>query len=493
MSDHVVLRYTKLFETDVLKTFPVPELQVNKKQKMKARAKDIASRLPKTKTLLKESWGILKYVSEVVKKYRGGSSRNVPDWLVDKWKEINKIENQLFPSESEMRSVWMWHDERDVFGRYYRKLIDAASGDYDFLFFMDSLNIGGTEKVILNYISAMKTARPEVKIALLVVYPHENQHLASRFAQYADIIDFGNITKNTEDHVRSLLMERLIIQLRAPRIFVTDTPFAYDFVGEHLKLFMNPEFEVNVITFNYSIGDTPGQIFSFMDPFLIRIYPCVNRIYTDNAHIIEQAVERCAFDPQKFTTHYQPIDVGKMIPPKLISKNRPVRILWAGRISRQKRPDLLKRIAEKLDPAEFIVDAYGRLQDYGKDFLSGVPALEYKGSFDGIGNLPTDQYDLYLYTSACDGLPNVLMEVAGKGLPTVASDVGGVGEFIIDGKSGILINDVDNVEAYVAGVKRLVANPQKAKEFVLNAQKILATDHSVKKFEQIVKRDILNK
>ena len=46
--------------------------------------------------------------------------------------------------------------------------------------------------------------------------------------------------------------------------------------------------------------------------------------------------------------------------------------------------------------------------------------------------------DLFLFTSSAEGLPNVLIEAQGFGLPVISTNVGGVKEVVIDGETGFL-------------------------------------------------------
>jgi glycosyltransferase involved in cell wall biosynthesis len=164
-------------------------------------------------------------------------------------------------------------------------------------------------------------------------------------------------------------------------------------------------------------------------------------------------------------------------------------VLWASRLSFQKRPDILKEVASRLDAKDFQIDAYGREQDYRGSYLKGIAALQYKGTFHGISSLPLDQYDVFLYTSEVDGLPNVLLEMAAVGLPVVASDDGGVGEFIRNGETGILV-PVDDIDGYVSAFQTLKANPETALQYAANAQELLRAQHSFEHFRASVGRDV---
>ena len=74
----------------------------------------------------------------------------------------------------------------------------------------------------------------------------------------------------------------------------------------------------------------------------------------------------------------------------------------------------------------------GRIDSSVKDRFVFHDEIENVSSF--LANL-----DIYLSTSRSEGLPNAIMEAMWVGLPVVATDVGGVSELVIDGKTGFLV------------------------------------------------------
>jgi putative glycosyltransferase len=170
--------------------------------------------------------------------------------------------------------------------------------------------------------------------------------------------------------------------------------------------------------------------------------------------------------------------------------NKKVKVLWASRVTREKMPDMIKLIADKLDPKEFQIDVFGAFSDdIDKNFFAGVPVINYRGAFDGFSSLPTEDYDILLYTSVGDGVPNILLEATAAGLPILASNDGGVHEFIQDGKTGSLVKEIRDVDGYVKKLKDFRKNPKKYEEYVEAAQKLLEERHSWKAFIKKMKED----
>jgi glycosyltransferase involved in cell wall biosynthesis len=71
-----------------------------------------------------------------------------------------------------------------------------------------------------------------------------------------------------------------------------------------------------------------------------------------------------------------------------------------------------------------------------------------------VGTVPYDRLeksyqfaDIFVLTSLSEGMPSVILEAMGCGLPIVASDVGGNNEIIEEGENGYLIkgDDVDTL------------------------------------------------
>jgi glycosyltransferase involved in cell wall biosynthesis len=68
---------------------------------------------------------------------------------------------------------------------------------------------------------------------------------------------------------------------------------------------------------------------------------------------------------------------------------------------------------------------------------------------------------LFVHPSWAESFPYVILEAMSAGLPIVASDVGGVGEAIISGDSGLLVEKAQEL-ALAGAISELLANPQRA-------------------------------
>ena len=87
-----------------------------------------------------------------------------------------------------------------------------------------------------------------------------------------------------------------------------------------------------------------------------------------------------------------------------------------------------------------------------------------------------------MYTSAFDGLPNVILEALGSGLPVIAPNVGGISEAVEQNKTGYLLENHPNtdilVESYVKSIENLYTQWTESLTMGQNAKNLIASRHS---------------
>ena len=83
-------------------------------------------------------------------------------------------------------------------------------------------------------------------------------------------------------------------------------------------------------------------------------------------------------------------------------------IIWAGRFDRQKRFDLLVEIARLMPDVNF--RSWGKaVLDLSPDMSNLPENLQVNGPFVTYDDLPLEDCDGWLYTSAWDGMPTILI------------------------------------------------------------------------------------
>ncbi|MBQ3353511.1 glycosyltransferase [Candidatus Saccharibacteria bacterium] len=414
-----------------------------------------------------------------------------PDYIQSALHDINSIDTeiQLTPEIKAHGLPIFDPDTNNVrVPQAFQEIIKNVDRLPDYIFLVPWIVPGGADKVLLNYLEALKRLHPSWRIAVISTLPSENSW-ASRLPDNTYHLDFGNNIGGLNSSEKEIVFTRLLIQLKCSRLHLINSEFAYRWVASHKDLVLH-NFHLNVSVFSYVKTEQDFE-YSYVDPCLREIYPVVHRIFTDNQTVIDQAVARNGFDPARFKIHYQPICLPiEFKNPSNSKLHHPFRILWASRIDSSKCPELLVQIAKHLDPKNFQVDVYGCLDAaYDANIFKNIPALTYHGDYAGFDSLRADDFDLFLYTSRADGLPNVLLEATAAGLPIIASDVGGISDFIADQETGFLITNPEEINEYIEKINFASTHTSDLCKIVKNAQKFLASRHNMDTFIENVRPD----
>lgn len=137
-----------------------------------------------------------------------------------------------------------------------------------------------------------------------------------------------------------------------------------------------------------------------------------------------------------------------------------VRLLYVGRISREKDLDILANAyrqlqKEKLPVRLFLVG----VGPHATALQETMPAAIFAGYLSGE-ELATAyaSADIFVFPSTTDTFGNVILEAQASGLPVVVSDLGGPRELVEEGVTGF-ITKAHDVDSFAAGIRNLVRDP----------------------------------
>src|SRR5436190_14465114 len=191
-----------------------------------------------------------------------------------------------------------------------------------------------------------------------------------------------------------------------------------------------------------------------------------------NSEEYKQSWIKRGFDPAKLkilprgldTELFHPARRDSVFFQKFGASNGEVRLLYVGRISREKDLDVL-------------ADAYRQLRKEGVQvqlFVVGhVPysevfaiSLQYgfvPGHLTG-GELAAAyaSADIFVFPSTTDTFGNVIIEAQASGVPVIVSDSGGPKELVEDNRNGLITKSHD-VEDLTRAIRELVADPDRRK------------------------------
>jgi glycosyltransferase involved in cell wall biosynthesis len=142
------------------------------------------------------------------------------------------------------------------------------------------------------------------------------------------------------------------------------------------------------------------------------------------------------------------------------SRDPVVRLLYVGRVSKEKDLDVLaaayRQLRDAGEPVQLFVVGVG---PYSEALAATMPDAVFTGYLDGE-ELATAyaSADIFVFPSTTDTFGNVIIEAQAAGLPVIVSDVGGPQELVEHGVNGLVTKALD-AEAFARAVQTLASDP----------------------------------
>lgn len=382
--------------------------------------------------------------------------QTIPSWLEKEWQDLHGIEKLIFPPSPMPQTYHTITDDHYRVGLAYWELCQSINHEsYDYVIFVPWLVRGGADLYAINYANTIKKLGKRVLVVATNAVEMNYSEWRNKLDKDIDFIQFGSITRFLATDQKYRLLEQIIENTNIKVMHIINSELAYDFVSDHSTYIQSTDKYILATSYSQST-DKSGRIFGFSHTHLPKIYHLLALITTDNDAVKKMWIEEYAFDMQKIVVHHQPLDIDKYDTTKLDTKNPKQRVLWASRLSPEKLPNLVSEIAEAL-PNNIHIDMFGASSsDFPVSSLKKHARIHYKGSFDGVETLPTEDYSLFLYTSLFDGMPNTPIEIALRGLPMVVAKVGGLTDFV--GKDAYVVSDTTSSDEYAKMVRLALDN-----------------------------------
>ncbi|MBY0587857.1 glycosyltransferase family 4 protein [bacterium] len=208
--------------------------------------------------------------------------------------------------------------------------------------------------------------------------------------------------------------------------------------------------------------------------FWNRVVAVSDRI-AQTCHQLKVPAERLRMIPYGVPT-------PSLFPERTTSVDAPIRLLYVGRIEQtQKRvfdmPLILDRLVARGVPVELTIigdgPARAMLEEKARHHFDA-------GRILCMGTIPNNEMsaryreaDLFLLTSAFEGLPVSLLEAMAHGcVPVVTRVESGVSQVIEPGRNGELV-DVGNIETFADRIEDLFRRPERREELARSAYRTL--------------------
>ena len=214
-------------------------------------------------------------------------------------------------------------------------------------------------------------------------------------------------------------------------------------------------------------------------------YGQVDTVFVNSEEYKQSWIKR-GFDPSKLKILPRGLDTELFHPrrrdsaffEKFGASNGELRLLYVGRISREKDLDLLadayRRLRKEGLPVQLFVVGHG---PYSEALAKSLPDAFFTGYLRGTELATAYAWaDIFVFPSTTDTFGNVILEAQASGLPVVVSDSGGPKELVAHKANG-LITRSHNVEDFTDAIRALVTD-QTLRERMANSARDSVTDRS---------------
>jgi len=399
----------------------------------------------------------------------------LPDWVKDEMLALAAIDLDIHPKGHLMRSVefnsvpWSF----DIPGQAYAKLWhEVGKKKFDCVIFVPWLKRGGADLgaiLTANALASHFGAR-----VLMVATMDADSPWSGRLSPNVTFLEVGATLRDVDPVHRVDVIVRLLLQLAPTVVHVMNSPLAWEAIARN-GLALRQTMKLYASLYCDDIGPL-GLPDGYARAFLPQCYPYLDAVATDNTRNPKQWVRQLGVPAHLFTV------VPFPAPPAAgtTAATAPGRaVLWAGRLDRQKRPELLVALAKALPNVRFDVHGESVLDSGNLNWLSELPNVVFHGRFESFRDIVKIDHAAFVYTTAWDGMPLVLLDAANAGLPIVAPDIGGIGDFI--NKEDLLGASAD-VSAYVNDIESLLVSSAKRQERIERQNESLRTSRSFEAF-----------
>jgi glycosyltransferase involved in cell wall biosynthesis len=219
------------------------------------------------------------------------------------------------------------------------------------------------------------------------------------------------------------------------------------------------------------LRDHPAEVILFR--LAVRLFH--DRVLGNSDRVTRYLGTALKIPPRRVGTVYNGLDTSTILPRRTreevrrelgVAKDGQI-LLMVARLTRQKNYPLFlqgaARLLREFPRLVVVVAGAGSLEHELRSLarsLGIAEATRFLGPRQDVADLMAAS-DVVALTSDWEGFPNTLLEAMWSGRPVVATDVGGCGEVVEDGKTGYLVPPGDEV-AFAGATRRLLNEPDLA-------------------------------
>jgi glycosyltransferase involved in cell wall biosynthesis len=193
------------------------------------------------------------------------------------------------------------------------------------------------------------------------------------------------------------------------------------------------------------------------------LYGQMDTVFVNSEHYRKCWIDR-GFAPEKLKILPRGLDTDLFTPTRRDltfwsgsgGNGSEVRLLYVGRISREKDLDVLatayKKIRDSSQPVKLYLVGDG---PYSETLAAALPEAIFLGYLTGEKLAKAyASADIFVFPSTTDTFGNVVLEAQASGLPVIVSDLGGPKELVDDGRTGF-VTKAHDADDFARAIERM--------------------------------------
>ncbi|KWC87398.1 glycosyl transferase family 1 [Burkholderia cepacia] len=357
------------------------------------------------------------------------------------------------------------------------------------------LGTGGAENVALNFSRALREIHPDRQVLVVVA---DRDLVDERVARIdgVHVVVLRDFTEDDSYALKQALLYDMLLAIRPAVFHNINSEVAWNAVisqGSLLKEITRLFASIFAFQFAEDGKSKIGYAAYFLQPGL----PALTALLSDNQRFVTDARAeynlgqqgdklRAVYNPSRMATDGWKTRALARIASRGqdLAGQRPA-FLWAGRLDKEKRVDLLLALVRACPHIDFYV--YGQAVVNVSEQLPDLANLHLMGPFTSPEELVRERaYTGFIFTSKWEGMPNILLEIGALGMPIIAPSVGGVGELISD-STGYPLSEKPEVADYRAAMELVISNSQEAEARARALVELIDGRHTWQRFVEHVK------
>lgn len=351
-----------------------------------------------------------------------------------------------------------FHDSLHAAHEAIRERLPA--GEFGTVICIPWLRMGGADRLACLLAAAVRSIRPDERVLMLRT---DNPHMERPdwLPEGIAAVDVSGLLKLLPDDAAEYVFYAMLRGLAAKRIINVNSRVCWRVFARFGDRMAR---EFNLYAYLFCWDQTPkGEKVGYPREFFSATTPYLNALFTDSEYFRSELI-RTYSPPQDvagkmFVLFTPAADAAWPVPAQKLAQERRrprPRVLWAGRFDRQKRFDIVIKIAAAAPDIDFLCWGSAVLDSPPRK-TKLPPNLVLNPPYRTLEELPLADSDLWLFTSDWEGMPNIMIEVAARGAALVGTSVGGVSE-LLDEKTGWPVPAGSSVEVYVSTIRRALEN-----------------------------------